>query len=56
MELLDDPLFKVCRSEEYNYVFRKADGFFARWGKTKEHDPQQAPFPEILDMEVSVGD
>ena len=56
MQLLDDSLFKACRSEEYNYIFRKADGFFARWGRTKDHDPQKAPFPEILDIEVSTGD
>jgi MoaA/NifB/PqqE/SkfB family radical SAM enzyme len=54
--LIDDPLFKIHRSKDYNYVFRKSDGFFARWGRTKKDDPEKAPFPEILDIEVSIGD
>jgi len=30
------------------------DGFFARWGKNKEDDPEYSPFgPEILDIEIS---
>jgi len=30
-----------------------SDGFFVRWGKTLEDDPSVAPFPEILDIEVT---
>jgi hypothetical protein len=45
---------KVVRSPEYNYTFNDQDGFFARWGKTKEDDPVMSPFGcEILDMELS---
>ena len=45
---------KVVRSEKYNYVFNKDTGFFARWGETKEQDPQLSPFgPEIADIEIS---
>lgn len=44
---------KVLKSEEYNYVFNKIDGMFARWGKTKEEDPIQAPANEILDIEIT---
>lgn len=44
---------KICASESYNYLFRKTDGFFMRWGKVREDDPQFAPFPEILDIEVT---
>jgi len=41
----------------YNRVFEPESGFMARWGKTKEEDPQFSPVgPEILDLEVSVGD
>jgi len=47
---------KYCRSEDYNYNFDKETGFFARWGKTKEDDPDYSPFgPEILDLEISSG-
>lgn len=45
---------KVFRSEDYNYNFNKTTGFFARWGKNEEDDPQFSPFgPEILDIEVT---
>lgn len=45
---------KVFKSEEYNYIFNRNNGFFARWGKTKDDDPEYSPFgPEILDIELS---
>jgi MoaA/NifB/PqqE/SkfB family radical SAM enzyme len=44
---------KVVESKDYNYVFRKSDGFFARWGATKDIDPEMAPFPEIADIEIT---
>ncbi len=44
---------KMCKSTHYNSVFNKVTGFFARWGKTKEDDPQYGPYPEILDCEIS---
>ncbi len=48
---------KVLQSPNYNYIFRKTDGFFARWGATKEEDPTWAPFgPEIMDIEISEGE
>ena len=45
--------FKTFRSENYNYNFDLNTGYFERWGKTKENDPEIAPFPEILDIEIS---
>ena len=44
---------KKVRSKGYNYQFDKETGFFARWGVKKEDDPQMAPTPEILDIEVT---
>jgi len=45
---------KVVMSPEYNYIFDKETGFFARWGKTKEDDPKMSVFgPEIADIEIS---
>jgi hypothetical protein len=46
---------KIIESEDYNYVFNLKTGLFMRWGKTKEEDPLYAPFPEILDLEISSG-
>lgn len=46
---------KTCSGPGFNSVFEKASGFFARWGNTKEEDPQFSPIgPEILDLEISV--
>jgi hypothetical protein len=48
-----DDNVKCVRSKNYNYNFDKNSGFFMRWGKTIKDDPEVAPFPEILDIEVS---
>jgi len=48
------PKIKRLKSPNYNYTFNSETGFFARWGKTIEDDPDYSPFgPEILDMEIS---
>ena len=46
---------KVTRAKGYNAVFRKADGYHARWGATPDEDPGMAPCPEILDMEIATA-
>ena len=46
---------KMFISPDYHFIFRKEDGFFARWGKKLSDDPSFAPAPEILDLEVSAG-
>jgi len=51
--IAETPTEKIVRSKKYNYQFNKETGFFARWGKTKKDDPQMAPTPEILDIEVT---
>lgn len=53
MEIIETPTTKVVSSENYNFVFSKRSGFFARWGKTKDEDPEFAPSPEILDIEIT---
>lgn len=56
MRIKENKNGKVCMSTDYNFIFNKRTGFFARWGKTKEEDPQFSPFgPEILDLEISSG-
>ena len=49
----DSKTKKAVLSKDYNYVFDKKTGVFARWGKTKDDDPEFAPSPEIWDCEVS---
>lgn len=53
MKVYNTDKLRICKSDDYNYVFDKVTGYFARWGKTKEDDPQVAPMPEILDIEVT---
>ena len=52
--LIDSKRLKVLISENYNYSFRKSDGFFVRCGKTKEDDGDlNLGLPEIADIEIS---
>lgn len=44
---------RICRSKFYNYNFNVETGEFARWGIMPSHDPKSAPFPEILDIEIT---
>ncbi len=47
---------KYFLSENYNFIFNKDTGFFARWGKEQKDDPDYSSFgPEILDIEISKG-
>lgn len=54
MQIIDSQNKKLIKSDSYNLIFDKRDGFTARWGKTMDDDPQYSPFgPEILDLEIS---
>ena len=56
MRIVESEKAKVCQSESYNFIFNKDTGYFARWGKTKDEDPDMSPIgPEILDLEISSG-
>jgi MoaA/NifB/PqqE/SkfB family radical SAM enzyme len=45
---------KAVRTPTYKYNFNENTGYFERWGKNKNDDPQYSPIgPEILDIEVS---
>lgn len=47
---------RFLKSPDYNFVFDMKSGFFARWGKTEDDDPQFSPYgPEILDLEISTS-
>lgn len=52
-KIMDNKLHKVIKSENFNMIFNKENGFTATWGKTTEEDPDWCPAgPIILDMEV----
>jgi radical SAM protein with 4Fe4S-binding SPASM domain len=56
MRVFESKKQKFVISDSYNSVFNKQNGFFMRWGKTKDDDPGFCPFgSEILDMEISSG-
>ena len=55
LKIIDSQKYKICSSSDYNFIFNKENGFFARWGKTREEDPVYAPSAEILDLEISAG-
>ena len=55
MIVAENAQMKIARSAHYNYDFHKGTGLHLRWGKTREDDPQVAPAPEILDIEISTG-
>lgn len=47
-------MIKRVRTNGYNYDFNYETGFFARWGKDFENDPDFSPLgPEILDLEAT---
>ena len=52
-KITENKILKILYSPNYNYIFNKKNGMFARWGNTKEDDPTTAPANEILDIEVT---
>ncbi len=55
LKIIENKRYKICKSSDYNFIFNKDTGFFARWGKNKDEDPEYGPSPEILDLEISSG-
>ncbi len=52
--VVDNKDVKAIFSEEYNYIYRKDDGFFMRWGRTKADNPSFSPLgPELLDISIT---
>lgn len=53
-KVLENKIFKKFVSHDYNYVFNKQNGFFARYGKSMKDDPLFSKYgPEIADVEIS---
>jgi len=55
MLIKENEKVKAVSSNFYNYIFKKENGTFLRWGKSLNDDPIMAPLPEILDLEISQG-
>lgn len=54
--IFDNDKVKALKSENYNFVFDKKNGFFARWGKTQEDDGDpMIGLPEIADIEIDTA-
>jgi MoaA/NifB/PqqE/SkfB family radical SAM enzyme len=52
--IVDTDKVKVLKSENYNFLFNKKDGFFARYGKTYDDDGDLSiGLPEIADIEIA---
>ena len=52
--LVENDKLKALKSENYNFIFNKKDGFFCRWGKTQEDDGDfELGITEIADIELS---
>ena len=52
MKIIENDKVKILKSENYNFVFNKRNGVFARWGKTEDDDPEFG-LAEIADIEIS---
>lgn len=55
LRLVETDKAKAVFSEEFNSVFDKSTGETAYWGASLEHNPDCAPFPMILDMEITTS-
>jgi len=53
MIVLDNEKEKIVSSKKYNFKFNKQTGYFVRWGKNLDDDPDIAPSGEILDLEIT---
>ena len=55
MKLVETDKAKAVFSDEFNSIFDKKSGETAYWGATKKQNPECAPFPMILDMEITTS-
>ena len=54
--VLENDKLKALKSKNYNFIFEKESGFFARWGRTQEDDGDpELGLPEIADIEISTA-
>lgn len=51
--IVENNEWKFFRSPNVNFNFNKANGFMQTWGDKPENDPTHAPFPFILDIEIT---
>lgn len=55
MYIFENEKSRSVNLKGYNSYFNKETGEFRRWGKTQDENPDFAPMPEILDLEISAG-
>lgn len=55
LRLVETSKAKAVFSDEFNSVFDKETGETAYWGASLDNDPECAPFPMILDMEITTS-
>jgi hypothetical protein len=53
VEITETNTHKFFRSADYNMNFDKSTGFTQMWGTSEEDNPPSAPFPSILDIEIT---
>lgn len=54
--IVENDKVKALKSENYNFLFQKSDGFFARFGKTQDDDGDPSlGLPEIADIEIDTA-
>ena len=51
--MVENNTWKFFRSPNVNFNFNKINGFMQTWGDKPENDPTHAPFPFILDIEIT---
>ncbi len=52
--IIDNSKVKILKSDNYNFIFDKSNGVFARWGKTQDDDGDfELGLPEIADIEIA---
>ena len=55
-KIMENDSSKILKSDVFNYVFDKRNGYTAYWGRTKEEDPIFSPMgPMIADIEVTTS-
>ena len=53
--MVENNTWKFFRSPNVNFNFNKINGFMQTWGDKPENDPTHAPFPFILDIEITTN-
>lgn len=53
VEIRQHKNIRTAKSDDFNYIMDMDNGRFAMWGKDVNDNPEKAPFPTILDIEIT---